>query len=144
MIILDTNVVSEPMKANSDPAVRTWLDRQVPQTLYLATTSLAELLLGIELLPTGKRRKGLDVALNKLIVSLFGSRILPFDQSAAVVYATLSSKARTHGYTLSMADGQIAAIAALHGFAVATRDMAPFSAVDVPVINPWETTDTSQ
>nr|VFJ72229.1 MAG: hypothetical protein BECKFW1821C_GA0114237_103248 [Candidatus Kentron sp. FW] len=144
MIILDTNVVSEPMKANGDPAVRTWLDRQVPQTLYLTTTSLAELLLGIELLPIGKRRKGLDVALNELIVSLFGSRILPFDQSAAAVYATLNSKARTHGYTLSIADGQIAAIAALHGFAVATRDMAPFSAVDVPVINPWETTATPQ
>jgi toxin FitB len=36
-----------------------------------------------------------------------------------------------------VADGQIAAIAATHGFAVATRDTAPFIAAGAPVIDPW-------
>ncbi len=53
MIILDTNVVSEPMRANGNPAVRAWLDRQVAETLYPTATSLSELLLGIEMLPGG-------------------------------------------------------------------------------------------
>ena len=61
MIILDTNVVSEPMKPNGDPAVRAWLDRQVAETLYLTATSLSELLVGVELPPEGKRKQGLEI-----------------------------------------------------------------------------------
>nr|VFK54985.1 MAG: hypothetical protein BECKTUN1418F_GA0071002_106115 [Candidatus Kentron sp. TUN]VFK58581.1 MAG: hypothetical protein BECKTUN1418D_GA0071000_10866 [Candidatus Kentron sp. TUN]VFK61157.1 MAG: hypothetical protein BECKTUN1418E_GA0071001_106215 [Candidatus Kentron sp. TUN] len=138
MIILDTNVVSEPMKPNGHPAVWAWLDRQAARTLYLTATSLAALMLGIRILPAGKRKEGLDIALNDLIIDLFGERILPFDQAAAMTYAALVGKARTDGNTFSMADGQIAAIAMVHGFAVATRDTAPFLAAGVPIINPWE------
>ena len=139
MIVLDTNVVSEPMRPNGNPAVRTWLDQQVAETLYLTATSLAELLMGVEILPGGKRREGLATALSELIESLFESRILPFDQQAAGAYAPLVGRARAAGQIVSVADGQIAAIATLHGFAVATRDTAPFVAAGVPVINPWET-----
>ena len=138
MIVLDTNVVSEPMKARGSPAVRAWLDRQVAETLYLTSTSLAELLVGVEILPAGKRKDGLDTALAELVETLFGSRILPFDQEAAIAYAALVSRARAAGKVISVADGQIAAIATVHGFAVATRDTVPFTAAGVPVINPWE------
>jgi toxin FitB len=138
MIILDTNVVSEPMRPNGNPAVRAWLDRQLAETLYLTATSLSELLVGIDILPKGKRKKGLDAALSELLDMLFGSRILPFDRAAAIAYAPLVSRARATGHSISVADGQIAAIAAIHGFTVATRDTAPFIAVGVPVTNPWE------
>jgi hypothetical protein len=47
-------------------------------------------------------------------------------------------RANAKGFAISVADGQIAAIAAVHGFAVATRDAAPFLAAGVTVINPWE------
>lgn len=137
MIILDTNVVSEPMKLHGNPVVQTWLDQQAAETLYLTATSLSELLVGIEILPDGKRKEGLDTALSEL-VGLFGSRILPFDQQAAMAYAPLVGRARANGRHISVADGQIAAIAAVHGFTVATRDTAPFVAVGLPVINPWE------
>lgn len=138
MIILDTNVVSEPMRPNGDPAVLAWLDRQADETLYLTATSFAELLLGVEILPPGKRKKGLAAALAELIAGLFGSRILAFDESAAKLYASLVGGARAAGRVVGVADGQIAAIAAAHGFAVATRDAPPFRAVGVPVINPWK------
>lgn len=138
MIVLDTNVVSEPMKPSGDPAVRTWLDRQAPETLYLTVTSLSELLLGIEILPDSKRKEGLDAALSELLVSLFESRILPFDQRAAMAYASLVARARSGGRLISVADGQIAAIASVHGFTVATRDTAPFVAAGLRIINPWE------
>ena len=136
--MLDTNVVSEPMRPNGNPSVRTWLDQQVAETLYLTATSLAALM-GVEILPGGKRKEGLATALSELIESLFESRILPFDQQAARAYAPLVGRARAAGQIVSVADGQIAAIATLHGFAVATRDTAPFVAAGVPVINPWET-----
>ena len=137
MIILDTNVVSEPMKPNGNPAVQAWLDQQTAETLYLTTTSLSELLVGIEFLPEGKRKEGLDAALNNLLEQLFGSRILPFDSQAARAYAPLIGRAKTNGCAISVADGQIAAIASVHGFSVATRDTAPFIATGVPIINPW-------
>ena len=138
MIVLDTNVVSEPMKPNGNPAVQVWLDQQVAETLYLTTTSLSELLVGIEILADGKRKEGLAAALNELLARLFGSRILPFDQQAAMAYAPLVGRARAGGRIISGADGQIAAIAVVHGYAIATRDTAPFVAVGVPIINPWE------
>lgn len=138
MIILDTNVVSEPMKSNGSPAVQAWLDRQTIETVYLTATSLSELLVGIAILPEGKRKEGLDAALGELVQRLFGSRVLPFDQQAAVAYAQLVGRARASGYPISVADAQIAAIATVHGFTVATRDTAPFVAVGVPIINPWQ------
>lgn len=138
MILLDTNVVSEPMRLHGNPAVRAWLDRQVAETLYLTATSLSELLVGIEILPAGKRKKGLGLALSELLDLLFGSRILPFDRTAATAYAPIVSLARKGGRLISVAEGQIAAIAAVHGLTVATRYTAPFIAAGVAVINPWE------
>lgn len=137
MIILDTNVISEPMKLNGDPAVQNWLDQQVAESLYITSISLAELLVGIALLPEGRRKQGLDNKLTKLITNLFDSRLLAFDQSAAIHYAALMAHAQENGQTLSLADGQIAAIAAVHGYTVATRDTQPFIAAGIAVINPW-------
>ena len=71
-------------------------------------------------------------------IRLFGPRILPFDQEAASIYAKLFVRARAAGHAITFADGQIAAIAAAHGFIVATRDTVPFAAAGVPVIDPWE------
>lgn len=139
MIILDTNVISEPMKARANPRVLAWLDRQVPETLYLTAISLAELLVGIALLPRGKRKTGLDAELSEVVLRLFGARVLAFDETAAKAYALLIARARAAGHTLGVVDGQIAAIAAVHEFAVATRDTTPFAAAGVSVINPWET-----
>jgi toxin FitB len=138
VIVLDTNVVSEPIRPHGNPAVRSWLDQQVAETLYLTATSLSELLMGVEILPDGKRKEGLGTILSELIDRLFESRILPFDQQAALVYAPLVGRARAAGHAISVADGQIAAIAALRGFTVATRDTGPFVAAGVPVINPWD------
>jgi toxin FitB len=138
MIILDTNVVAEPMRIRgSDAAVTAWFGRQLDETLYLTTTSLAELLLGAEILPGGSRKEGLGRRMADYLERLFGPRILPFDHPAALAYAALVGRARAAGRAVSFADGQIAAIAAVHGFSVATRDTAPFAATGIPVINPW-------
>lgn len=138
MIILDTNVVSEPMKIQGSSAVTAWLDRQAADTLYLTATSLSELLVGIEILPPGRRKEGLGGALAQLLGKLFGSRILAFDEPAAVAYAALVGRARANGSAVSVGGGQIAAIATVHGFTVATRETAPFVSAGIPVINPWE------
>lgn len=138
MIILDTNVISEPLKPRANPLVVRWLDAQHPDTLYLTAVTLSEVLIGIALLPAGKRKRGMELDAQSLQMKLFADRFLPFDRKAAITFALLGSRAAAKGYPISVADCQIAAIAAVHGFAVATRDTAPFVAAGVPVINPWE------
>ena len=138
MIILDTNVISEPLKLRADPVVIRWLDAQDPDTLYLTAVNLAEVLIGIALLPAGKRKLGMELAAQSLQLKLFANRLLSFDREAAIAFSLLGSRAAAKGYPISTADCQIAAIAAVHGFTVATRDTAPFIAAGVPVINSWE------
>lgn len=137
MIVLDTNVISEAMKPSANPAVSSWLNAQVAETLYLSSVTLAELLYGIGSLPEGRRKTALASTLGGLL-ELFGSRVLPFDAEAARCYAQLATQARAAGKGFPTPDGYIAAIATAHGFSVATRDTSPFEAAGVPVINPLE------
>ena len=138
MIVVDTNVLSEPLKPLANPAVIRWLDEQDPETLYLTATVLSEVLIGIALLPAGKRKLGMGRSMQSLLARLFEERFLAFDWEAAIAFALLGSRAAAKGYSISVADCQIAAIAAVHGFAVATRDTAPFLAAGVPIVNPWQ------
>ena len=137
MILLDTNVISEPLKLSADAGVLSWIDAQSIDTLYLSAISLAELRFGIAALPTGKRKETLHLGLEQRILPLFADRILPFDASASQAYADILSTARTQGRAISTADGYIAATAKRHGFMVATRDASPFEAAGLTVINPW-------
>ena len=111
MIIFDTNVMSEPLKPVPNPAVINWLDAQEPQTLYLTTISLAELLAGIELLPTGRRRDGLEQALAPQIIALFAERIVSLDTPAAQALAKTQAAPRGQGNPIGFADCAIATIA---------------------------------
>jgi toxin FitB len=136
MIVLDTNVVSEAMKPEPNPAVRSWLNEQVAETLYLSSVALAELLFGIGALPDGRRKEALAETLDG-VLELFGDRVLSFDTEAARHYADLAVKARAAGKGFPTPDGYIAAIAASKGFVIATRDTSPFEAAGLSVINPW-------
>jgi len=137
MILLDTNVVSEAMKPAPDDAVRTWLDEQAAETLYLSSVTIAELMFGIRALSKGKRKDKLAGALDG-VMELFADRVLPFDIDAARHYADLAVKARAAGKGFPTPDGYIAAIAASKGFVVATRDTSAFDAAGVEVIDPWK------
>ncbi len=137
MILVDTNVLSEPMRAQGEPRVVAWLDRQRAETLFISTVSVAEILFGVAAIPAGKRRSRLADAFESAVERLFERRILSFDLAAARAYATLMSAARARGSPISLADGQIAAIAAANGLVVATRDEDPFRAAGVKTVNPW-------
>lgn len=137
MIVLDTNVVSEPLKQTCEPAVLAWLDQQHIETLFITTISLAELRYGVAALPDGQRKNAFGNALQGRILTLFGPRVLTFDTAAADAYAVIRARAKASGRAIAAADGYIAATAAAHGFTVATRDTGPFEAAGVPAINPW-------
>ncbi|EGN4499509.1 type II toxin-antitoxin system VapC family toxin [Escherichia coli O166:H16] len=138
MIVLDTNVVSEPLRQAPEARVIDWIDAQALETLYLSAITVAELRFGMASLPAGKRRDGLQESLEKQILPLFAGRVLPFDMSASKAYGELMAKARAAGLAIGVADGYIAATAAANGMIVATRDVSPFEAAGVDTINPWE------
>lgn len=137
MIVLDTNVVSEAMKPEPNPAVRAWLNEQAAETLYISSVTLAELLFGIGALPAGKRKDSLAQALDGLM-GLFRDRVLPFDADAARHYAELAVTAKTIGRGFPTSDGYIAAIAVSRRFIVASPDTASYEAAGVSVINPCQ------
>lgn len=136
MIVLDTNLVSEAMRPEPDPGVLEWLNTQAVETLHLSSVTLAELLFGIAALPEKARKHRWEQALDRLL-ALFPGRVLPFDQEAARRYAQMAASARAAGRPLPAADGYLAAAAAAHGFAVATRNIQRFEDTGVELIDPW-------
>ena len=137
MILVDTNVVSEPLRKAPEARVVDWIDAQPVETLYLSAITVAELRFGVASLPAGKRRDALHRDVETRVLSLFAGRVLAFDMAASRDYAELVAKAREAGSAIGKADGYIAATAAAHGMMVATRDTEPFEAAGVRVINPW-------
>lgn len=137
MILIDTNLVSEPWKPVPDACVLDWLDAQAVETLFLSAITIAELRFGIAVMPEGKRRTVLQDRLEGEVLPLFSGRVLSFDLEASKAYATLMAEARATGKAIGTADGYFAATALAHGFWVATRDVGPFEAAGLKVINPW-------
>ena len=136
MILLNTNVVSEPLRPAPDARMIEWINAQAVETLFLSAITVAELRAGLALLPACKRRAGLQESLEMQVLPLFSGRVLPFDLGCTQAYAAMTAKARTSGLAIAGADGYIAAIAVANGLAVATRDTGPFEAVGATVINP--------
>ena len=137
MILLDTNVVSEPLRQAPDIRVVEWIDAQALGTLFLSAITVVERRAGVALRPAGKRRAGLQESLETRVLPLFAGRVLPFHLGCIQAYADLMAKAPASGLAVASADGYIAAIAAANGLSIATRDAGPFEAAGAKVINPW-------
>jgi predicted nucleic acid-binding protein len=136
MILLDTNLVSEPWKPVPDQSVIAWLDDQAIETLFLSVIAIAELRFGIAAMPSGKRQTILRDRLEDDVLPHFSGRILSFGLAASQSYSELMARARIAGKAIGTADGYIAATAAANGLAIATRDTSPFEAAGLKVINP--------
>jgi len=135
--LIDTNGVSEFMRPRPSDNVIGWVRALRPGTAFLSAVSLGELLLGIELMPDGRRKLALGTETAGRIEALFQGLVLAFDAQAAGAFARVAGVTAKRGFTISKADAQIAATALVHGFYVATRDVRPFEAAGVAVINPW-------
>ena len=138
MILLDTNVLSEQLRAKPDERVISWLNDQVLETLYLSVMTVAEIRAGVAIMPEGKRKHLFNERIENELLSLFVGRVLSFDMFCTKSYADVIKTARKAGSGIAAADAVIAATALNSGFMVATRDTSPFEAAGLKVINPWE------
>ncbi len=138
MIVLDTNVLSELMKPTPAASVVRWLAAQPATSLYTTSIAQAEILHGIMLLPSGRRRSAFEAAADAMFREDFGGRILVFDSDAAHPYARIAAARRRAGRPISHFDAQIAAIARSAGSAIATRNVTDYDGCGIRVINPWD------
>ena len=138
-IILDTNVISELMRPEPEQAVMDWFSTRTSTVFYTTAITRAEIMLGIGLLPDGKRRSALAGAAAGMFDEDFAGRCLPFDEGCAAHYAAIVAARRRAGLPVTTEDAQIAAIALAHGYPLATRNTRDFvSIVDLKLLDPWQ------
>lgn len=138
MIVIDTNVLSEVMKPQCSVSVEAWLKTQSKSQLFVTAITQAEVLYGIAILPEGSRKQRLYEIATSIFSKDFSGQILPFDQSAAKQFATISSYCRAKGSPISPLDAQIAAICRDQKATIATRNVKDFANCQLNIVNPWE------
>jgi hypothetical protein len=132
MYLVDTNVLSEARRGSNE--ARIWLRSVDPTTIYLSVITLGEIMKGIALkLRTDVRAAAPLTAWLEQLRHDHSDRILPISDRIALEWGRLAAE-RPRG----MADGLIAATAAVHGKIIVTRNVADFADTRVPVINPWD------
>lgn len=141
MIVLDTNVVSEPLKLKPDIEVMRWLSAQAPETLCITTITMAEMLTGVEKMPKGRKRNALGAALNEQVLPLFSGRVLSFDRESAMAFSKVIIAANAVGNDIDFPDAAIAAITIAKRFHLATRNVRDFRGTEVDILNPWASTN---
>lgn len=135
--LLDTNVLSELLRAAPNPTVVAWVIAQAGESLFVTAVTEAEMRLGVRLLPAGKRRQALEIAAAAMFAEDFAGRIRPFDSAAVPSYVDIVSKRRASGRPISQFDAQIAAIALCHGDKLATRNVSDFEGCGLSLVDPW-------
>lgn len=137
-MILDTNVLSELMRPSPDARVLAWFARRAETGFLITAITRAEIMLGIELLPPGRRKDALAEAAGQMFAEEFGRRCLPFDEQAADFYAAIVATRARAGQPISTEDAQIAAIVLAKGVPLVTRNSRNFAPIDgLRIIDPW-------
>jgi len=136
MIVLDTNVLSALMRQVPDAKAVAWLDGQSRTSVWTTSITILEIRFGLQIMAAGKRRSLLLEAFEKLLDQL-GHRIAPFDDEAADRAADLMALRQRKGRTVELRDTMIAGIVLARHASLATRNLAHFEDLSVPIINPW-------
>ena len=137
MIVLDTDVASSLMRPNRDPRLVSWLDACPPESMWLTAVTVYELRYGVEALPEGRRRDELDRAINRALTDDFGGRVLPLDEAAAAIAASLAVSRKRQGRPIEIRDTLIAGIVLSRKAELATRNIRHFRDLDVSVVDPF-------
>ncbi|OJW30454.1 MAG: VapC toxin family PIN domain ribonuclease [Rhodospirillales bacterium 69-11] len=138
MLVLDTNMLSEIMRPEPERKVADWIVRQQSEELFTAAVCQAEILSGLAVMPSGRRRTELEEAARAMFTDDFDGRVLPFDIEAASAYAKVFAARRNAGRPSGTIDLMLAAIARARGASVVTRNVADFEGVGVAIFNPWD------
>jgi predicted nucleic acid-binding protein len=135
--LLDTNVIAEWTKPRPDEQVVRWLAEADEDRLYLSVATLAEVRMGVEALPEGRRRQRLSAWLEDDLPARFEGRILQVDAAVANVWGVLMARARAQGRTLGAMDAFFAATATVHQLTLLARNTRDFISTGIELLDPW-------
>jgi predicted nucleic acid-binding protein len=135
--LLDTNVISELVKAKPNPKVTAWIEATDETALYLSVLTLGEIRKGIASLPGASRRIALEAWLDSDLVMRFADRIIAIDRDVADRWGGLAAKAAAVNAALPVIDGLLAATALHHNLTLVTRNTDDVAVTGVPLFNPW-------
>lgn len=132
--LVDVNVLCEPTRSAPNVEVSGWLHANVDEIVVDAVV-LAEVRLGILVLPHGRRRAKLDEWFHAVVRKI---ECLPWDVEVSLMWADLLAALRKKGRAIPRLDSMIAATALHHGLTVATRNTRDFELAGVDVVNPFK------
>ena len=136
--LLDTNVISELMKARPARPVADWIVSTPEELMHLSVITIGEIRKGIDLLDEDEPRRGaLQSWLDHDLRVRFAGRLLPFDEWVAERWGQIEALAKRQRVTLPTIDAQLAATALHHGLTFVTRNTADVRPTGVPLFNPW-------
>lgn len=137
MLIVDTNVLAEPMRPAPAESVAQWFDRQPLDRLAITAVTVGEILYGLDRLPDGRRKADLTARFVAVVRRAFSTRVLAFDDAAAAAYARIRGDRDRAGRPISVNDAMIAGIARSRGATVATRNLVDFEQCGIAILDPW-------
>lgn len=136
--LLDTNVISELMKARPARSVADWIVSTPEELMHLSVITIGEIRKGIDLLDEDEPRRGaLQSWLDHDLRVRFAGRLLSFDEWVAERWGQIEALAKRQRVTLPTIDAQLAATALHHGLTFVTRNTADVRLTGVPLFNPW-------
>jgi len=136
--LLDTNVLSEPLRPRPAAGVLRWLHEVDESQTFLSAITLGELRYGVERLPPSRKRSVLEAWVAGDISHRFAGRILSLEGNVCEQWGRFLALSEQRGRPIGVADALIAATAAAHGLTLVTRDTADFGVLNVPLFNPWD------
>jgi toxin FitB len=140
MILLDTNVISELIKAEPYQAVLDYVGGLAPDTICTAAVCEAEIRYGLARMPSGRKRDDITVRITTFFKVGFENQVLSFDHACAAFYGEIRTAREASGKPVTIEDAMITATARGYGVhTIATRNTKDFSDCGVTLINPWLT-----
>jgi len=137
--LLDTNIISNLTKPAPSDAFVAWMAERADEEMFIASLTVAEIRRGVLEKPAGRKRRELEswFAGPEGPQALFAGRILPFDETAALIWARLMAEGSARGRPRSALDMIIAAVAEANECVVVTDNEEDFAALKI--INPLRT-----
>lgn len=136
--LLDTNVVSEAIKARPAPRVVAWLAGQAEGTVYLSVLTMGEVEQGIARSPNPERAARLGRWVVEELVPQFRGRLLPVDAEVMKMWGQITGRAILQGHNVGVIDSMLAATAIVHGLTLATHNLKDVAMLPVYTLNPWD------
>ncbi len=135
--LLDTNVISELIRAKPEPRVVAWIEATDERLLYLSVLTMGEIRKGVASLPQSSRRTAIEAWLETDLRVRFSGRILPIDEGVADCWGRIAAEAATRKRLLPVIDGLLAATALQHSLTLVTRNVKDVSSAAVHIHDPW-------